>query len=127
MPHISPSRPMLSVVIVLASVGAGNPIASVDSSGWDDWDDTTTYSPEIDKGLPKMSSEDKQFLAQTWAYCFNDEIRERDKCIQKMEAFLERVPDTPFRAEIYFRIGYMYGPARNDRLGEQYDARKMCE
>jgi len=78
---------MLSVVIVLASVGAGNPIASVDSSGWDDWDDTTTYSPEIDKGLPKMSSEDKQFLAQTWAYCFNDEIRERDKCIQKMEAF----------------------------------------
>ena len=127
MPHISPSRPMLSVVIVLASVGAGNPIASVDSSGWDDWDDTTTYSPEIDKGLPKMSSEDKQFLAQTWAYCFNDEIRERDKCIQKLEAFLERVPDTPFRAEIYFRIGYMYGPARNDRLGEQYDARKMCE
>lgn len=112
-------RWMLSVIVGLVSAVAGIPTNTAAALR------CGPYPEDIDKGLPEMSADDKQCLADAWAY-YEDDTVERDRGIQKLEEFLDRVPDTPFRAEIYFRIGYLYGPGYRERFGEVYNAPKMC-
>jgi hypothetical protein len=51
----------------------------------------------------------------------------RDQVIKEFETYLENNPETPFRAEIYFRIAALYSMHRRVSLGEPYEHKKMIE
>jgi len=52
------------------------------------------------------------------------ENRRREETIALFEEYLQTVPDSPYRAEIYVRIGLLYSQKTNRSLGENRDHAK---
>lgn len=101
--HLWRARPFMAPLFLAAALvmSAHGPAPAASSTEVPDF--------EINRGLLKEAIE-------SWR---DWENRRREETIALFEEYLQTVPDSPYRAEIYVRIGLLYGQKANTSLGEK--------